>query len=100
LDPTHQSHNIPGKFISYLEAGLPVVACVNSNNDLIDIMKVSKLGLVADTVNQLAIEMNAFVEDIQKDEGYKTRARNYYELHYQPSAIAKQVISAISRASI
>lgn len=100
LDPSHQSHNIPGKFISYLEAGLPVVACVNPNNDLIDIIKVNKLGRVADTVNQLAAEMNAFVEDIQKDEGYEIRARKYYELHYQPSAIAKQVISAISRASI
>jgi glycosyltransferase involved in cell wall biosynthesis len=100
LDPTHQSHNIPGKFISYLEAGLPVVACVNPNNDLIDIIKVNKLGFVADTVIQLAPEMNSFITDIHKDEGYKTRARNYYELHYQPSAIAKQVIAAISRASI
>lgn len=99
LDPTHQSHNIPGKFISYLEAGLPVVACVNANNDLIDIINVSKLGLVADSANQLAAEMNAFIEEIQEDKGYKTRARNYYELHYQPNAIAKQVISAISRAS-
>ena len=100
LDPAHQSHNIPGKFISYLEAGLPVVACVNPNNDLINIIKAGKIGLAGDTINQLAAEMNAFIEDIQKDEGYKTRARHYYELHYQPSAIAKQVISAISRASI
>jgi glycosyltransferase involved in cell wall biosynthesis len=100
LDPDHQSHNIPGKFISYLEAGLPVVACVNSNNDLIDIIKVNRLGLVADTVNQLVTEMNAFIEEIQKDTSYKTRARSYYELHYQPNAIAKQVISAISRLSV
>lgn len=100
LDPAHQSHNIPGKFISYLEASLPVVACVNPNNDLVDVIKVNKLGLVADTVNQLAADMNVFIEDIQKDEGYKNRARNYYESHYQPSSIAKQLIAAISRASI
>jgi hypothetical protein len=50
-------------------------------------------------VNQLVAEINAFIEDIQKDVEYKNRARNYYELHYQPNAIAKQVISAISRAS-
>lgn len=98
LDLRHQSHNIPGKFISYLEASLPVVACVNLNNDLIDIIKDNKLGLAADDVNQLSIELNRYVEGIEGDKGYKSRARDFYEAHYRPNAIARQIMSSISKA--
>jgi hypothetical protein len=98
LDPAHQSHNIPGKFISYLEASLPVVACVNLNNDLIDIIKDNKLGLAADNVNQLSTELNRYVESIEGDKGYKSRARDFYEAHYRPNAIARQIMSSISKA--
>jgi glycosyltransferase involved in cell wall biosynthesis len=34
LDPRHKTHNIPGKFLTYLHAGLPVLACVNQGTDL------------------------------------------------------------------
>lgn len=97
LDPAHQSHNIPGKFISYLEASLPVAACVNSNNDLIDIIKDNKLGFATDNVNQLSTKLNRYVESIEGDKSYKSRARDFYEAHYQPNAIAKQIISTISK---
>jgi hypothetical protein len=29
LDPRHQTHNIPGKFLSCMQAGLPVLASIN-----------------------------------------------------------------------
>ena len=99
LDPGHQSHNIPGKFISYLEAGLPVAACVNSNNDLIDIIKDNKLGLVANNLSQFSSELDDFIEKIHVDKSYKSRTRNFYENHYQPNAIAKQISSSISRVA-
>lgn len=34
LHPDHKTHNIPGKFISYLQSGLPVMAIINDGNDL------------------------------------------------------------------
>lgn len=34
LDPRHTTHNIPGKFLTYLHAGLPVLARINPGNDL------------------------------------------------------------------
>src|SRR5204863_2592464 len=34
LDPRHKTHNIPGKFLTYLRAGLPVLARVNPGTDL------------------------------------------------------------------
>lgn len=37
LDPTHTTHNIPGKFLHYISCGLPVIGFCNKENDLIDI---------------------------------------------------------------
>jgi glycosyltransferase involved in cell wall biosynthesis len=99
LDPNHQSHNIPGKFISYLEAGLPVAACVNSGNDLINIIKKNMLGLVADNLNQFSTELEQFIAIVDEDRGYQNRTREFYEAHYRPSAIAQQIVTALSRLS-
>lgn len=44
LDPRHQTHNIPGKFLSYMHAGLPVLACVNPGNDLLDLIESENVG--------------------------------------------------------
>jgi glycosyltransferase involved in cell wall biosynthesis len=99
LDPRHQSHNIPGKFISYLEASLPVVAYVNSGNDLINIIKQNNLGLVVDNLTRLSSELAQFINGVDGDQNYKARIRDFYEAHYQPSAIAKQIVSSLSSLS-
>ena len=46
LNFSHKSHNIPGKFISYISSGLPVLAIVNKNNDLIKIINENNIGQV------------------------------------------------------
>lgn len=48
LDPRHLSHNIPGKFLSYMQAGLPVLACVNPKNDLIELISAHDVGVVTE----------------------------------------------------
>jgi glycosyltransferase involved in cell wall biosynthesis len=96
LDPNHHSHNIPGKFISYLEAGLPVAACVNSGNDLIDIIQKNALGLVADNLNQFSTELEQFIAAVDEDENYHNCTREFYEAHYRPSAIAQQIVASLS----
>ena len=42
LDLRHKSHNIPGKFLSYLQAGLPVLAKINPGTDLQNIIEKEK----------------------------------------------------------
>jgi glycosyltransferase involved in cell wall biosynthesis len=93
LNLHHQSHNIPGKFISYLEAGLPIVACVNANNDLVNIIKQSGLGLVGDNPMRLADELSSFVDNIP--ENLQILARKYYDEHYRPKAIAQQILKTV-----
>ena len=44
LDPKFKSHNIPGKFLAYIQSGLPIFAMLNPNNDLFAV--ISKMMLV------------------------------------------------------
>lgn len=49
LDPRHKSHNIPGKFLTYMQCGLPVLANVNRGNDLAALVKSHAVGEVSET---------------------------------------------------
>ena len=47
LDARHKAHNIPGKFITYMHAGLPVLAAVNHGNDLVELIHSEKVGFAS-----------------------------------------------------
>lgn len=62
LDIRHTTSNIPGKFLSYMQAGLPVLAKVNPDNDLIDLISKFDVGSVVttnsiDDLEKAAIEL-------------------------------------------
>jgi glycosyltransferase involved in cell wall biosynthesis len=44
LDARLKTHNIPGKLLSYLYWGLPVLASVNPGNDLFDLLERRRAG--------------------------------------------------------
>ena len=46
LDPRHKTHNIPGKFLSYMQSGLPVLANINPGNDLAALIQREGVGRV------------------------------------------------------
>lgn len=56
LDPRHKSHNIPGKFVSYMKCGLPVLACVNAGNDLVDLIARAGVGYVTTEASAVALK--------------------------------------------
>jgi glycosyltransferase involved in cell wall biosynthesis len=45
LDLRHKTHNIPGKFLTYMSSGLPVLAKVNPGNDLIALIDERAVGI-------------------------------------------------------
>lgn len=100
LDSAHQSHNIPGKFISYLEAGLPVAACVNPGNDLVNIIKNEDLGFVAKNSVEFSEKLHIFAGRIPVGEEANKRSRCYYEKHYQPLAAARQILNSFQALEI
>jgi glycosyltransferase involved in cell wall biosynthesis len=59
LDARHSTHNIPGKFVSYIQSGLPIMGVVNKGNDLIDIVRLNKLGVLGDRGDTEKLELYA-----------------------------------------
>ena len=59
LDPRHTTHNIPGKFLTYLRAGLPVLARINAGNDLESLINVQGIGRVCVGTDQEQLQQYA-----------------------------------------
>jgi glycosyltransferase involved in cell wall biosynthesis len=47
LDPRHKTHNIPGKFISYVHSQIPTFGLVNKGNDLHQLIKEYSIGILS-----------------------------------------------------
>jgi hypothetical protein len=47
LDPRHKTHNIPGKFISYVHSQIPIFGLVNKGNDLHQLIKEYSVGIIS-----------------------------------------------------
>ncbi len=97
LDPRHQSHNIPGKFLSYMWAGIPVLARVNPGNDLVELIEHKRVGRVStesnvDSLSKLTLQL---INDITQDDlGIKARCRELSDKFFAPEVAVKQIVAA------
>lgn len=97
LDPRHKTHNIPGKFLSYMQGGLPVLASINAGNDLEAIINEEAVGQVCtdqslDTLHRLA---NDLVRNLTNDTDISTRCRTLGLKLFSPEVIVKQITKAL-----
>ena len=75
LDSRHTTHNIPGKLLSYLQAGLTILAKVNNGSDMVDMIRSNKIGYISTSddeseLHKLAVQcikMEAERVQIQKN---------------------------------
>lgn len=74
LDFRHKTHNIPGKFISYIKNQLPVLAFLNEGNDLHEIINSNKIGRSFSSMDKEEI-INGINEMI-KDVHYRGKAQD------------------------
>ena len=99
LHSSHKTHNIPGKFISYLQSGLPVMAIINEGNDLQLIIDKYHVGRVTinrnpDNLQRLAILM---IEDIStKNCGYDHRCKQLAAELFSSKTAARQIINSLN----
>ena len=75
LDPRHRTRNIPGKFLTYMQSGLPVLASVNVGNDLVGLIEQERVGRAvtdasAESLARAAVEL---VEAVAADDGFAAR---------------------------
>jgi glycosyltransferase involved in cell wall biosynthesis len=97
LDPRHTTHNIPGKLITYLHAGLPVLASVNPGNDIEGIIERENIGRVIvgmdpERLRNDAIELAA--EPAQRAR-MGERAQAFALTHFSPRVVANQIVQAL-----
>lgn len=98
LDPRHLTHNIPGKFITYMHAGLPVLAAINRTNDLVELVRNRGVGKVStdpegSDLPRLAREL---IAQNLEDPATSERCRNLARHLFSVEAAAAQIVAGLS----
>lgn len=98
LHPAHGTHNIPGKLLTYLHAGLPVLARVNPDNDLVGLLEREAVGLVVrgDLPDQLHADACRLADDADLRARMGLSGRDLAKRMFAPAAIAEQIVSGLS----
>jgi hypothetical protein len=97
LDIRHKTHNIPGKFLSYMASGLPVLASVNPDNDLIDLINDFKVGKVISNSDIDALKFALDELQVEKDKDpnmYIRNCKNISEKLFNTNIAVKQIFKA------
>ena len=97
LDPRHQSHNIPGKFLTYMQSGLPVLANVNTGNDLAALIRREQVGQVCESndVEQLARMAETLLSQISTDLALPLRCSQLFARQFSVEQAVCQILTAL-----
>lgn len=100
LDARHKSHNIPGKFLTYMQSGLPVLASVNEGNDLVHLIRAEQLGQVCDSHRQDELERLALIllAQIGCDVDLPMRCKKLFARQFSAEQAVRQIVGALSVA--
>lgn len=98
LDPRHKSHNIPGKFLTYMQCGLPVLANVNAGNDLSDLIRSEQVGEVCESnqLDELLARAESLLARIDEDHAFSDRCRLLFEKQFSVERAVRQIVDALS----
>tara|TARA_B100001989_G_C24550807_1_gene474500 strand:+ start:6156 stop:7310 length:1155 start_codon:yes stop_codon:yes gene_type:complete len=98
LDPRHKSHNIPGKFISYLQSGLPVIARINPKSDLENIITKNNVGIVYSDYNidEFGEMINEMISNETELNTKSLNARKLFKNKFETKSAYKQLISHVN----
>jgi glycosyltransferase involved in cell wall biosynthesis len=96
LHPDHKTHNIPGKFVSYVRYGLPVLARVNDGTDLQHLIEENGVGkvYVGDSVDELAQLAERLADDEAMRGSMSERGRKLGQSMFSPVAAARQIVAS------
>jgi glycosyltransferase involved in cell wall biosynthesis len=102
LDPRHKTHNIPGKFLTYMQSGLPVLGSINAGNDLAGLITGEQVGTVSEdgsveTLMQCAYNVLAMVDG---DAGLVDRCKALFSRQFSADTAVKQVVSGLMNVPV
>lgn len=98
LDPRHKSHNIPGKFLTYMQSGIPVLANINAGNDLGVLVREKRVGQVCESnqLDELKELTEKLLDQIATDTDISLRCKQLFEQEFAVHKVVKQIIKGLS----
>lgn len=98
LDHRHKSHNIPGKFLTYMQSGLPALANVNAGNDLTTLIRAADVGEVSESnrIDELMRRAEALLVRIDDDAALPGRCRQLFDRQFSVAQAVRQIVGALS----
>lgn len=95
LDPKLRTNNIPGKFVSYMKAGLPVLANIYSDSDLADLIRTNKVGVVSEAgyLNELETSIQILIDEDGNDSCYSERCKRLFKEEFSIKSIVKIIMA-------
>lgn len=98
LHPDHKTHNIPGKFVSYVQYGLPVLARVNGGTDLERLIEDEEVGKVY--AGSSVGELKRLAEELADNEALRHsmsgRGRQLASRMFSPATAARQIVASLA----
>ena len=97
LDTRHKTHNIPGKFLSYMQCGLPVLATINPGNDLETLINTERVGRVCSDSSVVTLQLQAeeLIDALAVDPEISSRCKSLSARLFSPEVAVNQIISAL-----
>lgn len=98
LDARHKSHNIPGKFLTYMQSGLPVLASVNAGNDLADLIRTEQVGQVCEShqLHELERLAQSLLAQVDRDADLPGRCKALFDRQFSVGQAVRQIVAALS----
>lgn len=99
LDARHKSHNIPGKFLTYMQSGLPVLANVNAGNDLAQMIREEQIGQVCESnqIDELLQLTEQLLVQIESEAEVSERCRRLFDREFSVEKTVRQIVAAFSK---
>jgi len=102
LDPRHKSHNIPGKFLTYIQAGIPVLARINKGTDLAELIEKEAVGSVytGDVLDEFKKIASMLINDKNERPLMSERGRKLSQRMFSSQSAVKQIVTALNDFSL
>jgi glycosyltransferase involved in cell wall biosynthesis len=99
LDVRHRSHNVPGKFLSYIRSGLPVLARINPETDLQELILKEAVGCVYSGESMLEFKEIALslATSVELRRAMAEKGRELWRGMFSTTNAARQILDGVSR---
>lgn len=95
LHSGHKTHNFPGKLLGYMSYSKPILGCVNTGNDLAEVVNLAKAGIIVDSNDSFGLYESAKIlidsESVRNKMGMN--GRELLINKFSVKSISKQIVN-------